>query len=334
MTRAFSLAAALLAALPAAAETGARALLTRALTPPAAAYALEYKILVYPKPKASGAKVRPVSQVRTARWSPPAERLLRMHRRRGAQAVFFETESAGVRTAAWPEKSAYWRFRVRAPSPSERAALLLSRFEISAGPGGRQASRPAERLDMREKGGRLRASWWIDRETGLVLRRDDYRPDGSLQRRERALSLTLAPVEAEASPAVPEGAGGLDAPFLKEHEGLPSPDASFGIRHPSWLPHGCVPFVAVASKDRRVVHVSYNDGAKAVTVAQGAPGALERPKSSPYARAALKGAAASLHEVPEGLAAVFSYRGRDYRVTGDLPEHELILTASSLTEGD
>lgn len=320
---------ALALALPASAAPDARALLESALTPPATAYAAETKILVYPRPKPGAAKARPLSQARSVRWSPPDSRRLEMHRRRGGPAVFFDLEEGGTRVASWPEKGAGWRFPSRPLAPAARAALLLSRYELAVSTGGRPLKRAADRLEFRDRGV-LRAAWWVDRETGLVLRREDYRPDGSLQRRERLLSLAWGSAPSPAAFPLPAKPGGLDDPYFKEHEGLPAASsAAFAARHPGWLPPGCVPFVAVASRDLKAVHVSYNDGAKAVTVSQGA---LKAPAGEPYARVRLGSVPASLHEVPEGLSVAFRAGGRDFQVTGDLPEADLLAVALTLAE--
>jgi hypothetical protein len=75
------------------------------------------------------------------------------------------------------------------PAMGDAAAsgkLLAELYELSSSSGGVVARRSTWRLDFREKkGGALRRSWWLDRKSGALLRREQYRADGSLSRRER-----------------------------------------------------------------------------------------------------------------------------------------------------
>ncbi len=81
----------------------------------------------------------------------------------------------------------------------EPAAKGLSRlhslYELSVSTGGVVAKRKTWKVELRLKpDNRLRRVLWIDRESGLLMKRETYRTDGSLARRERLSKLTLPAV--------------------------------------------------------------------------------------------------------------------------------------------
>lgn len=82
----------------------------------------------------------------------------------------------------------------------EAAAAGLARlraiYEITVSTGGVVAKRKTWKLDLRLKNGPLRRALWVDRDSGLLMKRETYRDDGSLARRERLVKLALpAPVD-------------------------------------------------------------------------------------------------------------------------------------------
>ncbi len=70
-------------------------------------------------------------------------------------------------------------------------ARLRSMYEISVSTGGVVAKRKTWKIDLRLRSGVLRRSLWVDRDSGLLMKRETYRDDGSLARRERIVKLTL-----------------------------------------------------------------------------------------------------------------------------------------------
>jgi hypothetical protein len=90
-------------------------------------------------------------------------------------------------------------------------ARLRSIYEISVSTGGVVAKRKTWKIELRLKSGTLRRALWVDRDSGLLMKRETYRNDGSLARRERLVKLSLpAPVEPAA--LTPDPSSGPWAP--------------------------------------------------------------------------------------------------------------------------
>lgn len=175
---ALALAAAPLQAKPRAARPGADELLLKALAGPATSYVAVERVQVFlagKKPKAlkinvagSGGSIR--------RETVPA-------RRKAAPLV----QVSGRETA---EKG---------------LARLRALYDISVSTGGVVAKRKTWKLELRLKNGPLRRALWVDRDSGLLMKRETYRDDGSLAKRERIVKLELPspvdPASVKASPA-------------------------------------------------------------------------------------------------------------------------------------
>jgi len=77
----------------------------------------------------------------------------------------------------------------------ENAGIELARFkslyDVSLSTGGIVAKRKTWKLELRLKSGLLRRALWVDRDSGLLMKRETYRNDGSLARRERFAKLEL-----------------------------------------------------------------------------------------------------------------------------------------------
>ena len=71
-------------------------------------------------------------------------------------------------------------------------ARLRASYELSVSTGGVVAKRKTWKVDLRLKSnGVLRRVLWVDRDSGLLLKRETYRDDGTLARRERLVKLQL-----------------------------------------------------------------------------------------------------------------------------------------------
>lgn len=70
-------------------------------------------------------------------------------------------------------------------------ARLRSIYEIAVSTGGVVAKRKTWKIALRLKSGTLRRALWVDRDSGLLMKRETYRDDGSLARRERLVKLDL-----------------------------------------------------------------------------------------------------------------------------------------------
>lgn len=180
------LAALPLQAKPRTQRPGADALILKALAGPATGYAAVERVQVFlpgKKPKALKVNVtaQPWGQVR--------------------------------REVLPPKKNMSSLIEVRDPEmPEAGLARLRALYEISVSTGGVVAKRKTWKLELRLKSGVLRRALWVDRDSGLLMKRETYRDDGTLRRRERIAKLELpAPVQASfkiapvSGPWTPEG---------------------------------------------------------------------------------------------------------------------------------
>lgn len=76
-------------------------------------------------------------------------------------------------------------------APTKGLARLRSLYDLSVSTGGVVAKRKTWKVELRLKSGVLRRALWVDRDSGLLMKRETYRDDGSLRRRERLVKLEL-----------------------------------------------------------------------------------------------------------------------------------------------
>ncbi len=76
-------------------------------------------------------------------------------------------------------------------APERGLARLKDIYDLTVSTGGVVAKRKTWRVDLRLKKGILRRTLWLDRDSGLMLKRETYRDDGALSRRERIVKLDL-----------------------------------------------------------------------------------------------------------------------------------------------
>jgi hypothetical protein len=171
--------AAPLHAKPRAPRPEADALLLKALAGPATSYTAVERVQVFlpgKKPKAMTIAVSalPGGKVRLA-------------------------SSAGRRKAPGPVE-----LRLEDEPAAKGLARLRSLYELSVSTGGAVAKRKTWKVELRLKSnGSLRRIVWVDRDSGLLMKRETYRADGSLARRERLSKLALP---AAVDPALLSGA--------------------------------------------------------------------------------------------------------------------------------
>lgn len=194
---------------------------------------------------------------------------------------------------------------------ADELGAIRASFELSVSTGGRVARRSTWRLDFRAKaGGALRRSWWVDRKTGVPLRREAYRPDGTLARRERWSRFEPGSVPADAF-ALPASSAALAW-------------AEWG--EPSWRPDGFVPVERREAGGSRIW--GYGDGYASFTVVS-APAGAAPPLPG---RAARKAGPGRMAETDDGLALAWRCGARSCLIVGDLLEDELLLVAGSMRE--
>jgi hypothetical protein len=92
----------------------------------------------------------------------------------------------------------------RREKPEAALARLRSLYDLSVSTGGAVAKRKTWKVELRLRNGALRRALWVDRDSGLLMKRETYRDDGSLARRERLVKLELpAPVDPASFGPVP-----------------------------------------------------------------------------------------------------------------------------------
>jgi len=172
---------------------------------------------------------------------------------------------------------------------------------------------------------RLRRRYWIDKETFIPLRTDEYGPTGRLVSRTTFLSLWLAPSKPEvfAPPQMPgarvvgETANPTRCASLEElsrrvrYEVVLPKYVPKGMRVTGYYYHSC------PCCKRAAPVVRYSDGASSFTVYQCAPGcgnALDGEEKVFWS----------------GRMAAVTTRHGHYTIVGDIPEEELRKVAASL----
>lgn len=314
--------AGLLLAVPAASRElpEAGALLVAALSSPATGYAAQGRIQSF----APGRKPKALSM--TIYFLPDGRlrREVRAGPRKAPEQIY--VEDGERRELYWPKLAMAWKGTVTHESAELRAERLRSLYAISVSTGGRVVKRAAWRLDLRAPDGVLRRAYWLDRADGLLLKCEEYRPDGSLIRRERLTSLSAANPEPslfrlDLPPGTPVAA--LTAP-----RGAAEP----GAIYPRWIPDG---FLALEARvdgagEARTYAVVYGDGVETFTLRQkAAPGPDGGEKSGRTVR--LKnGARAVLSRDAEGTVLSFRADGRSFAISGDIPDDEMARAADSL----
>ena len=242
------LAAVPLQARPRAPRPGADALLLLALAPSTTAYSAVERVQVFgagAKPKASTAHIAVLTGGRSRREVVAG--------RRKAAAMISLRDGREI-FILWPGKKKMWRGPAFDESAQTQLARVRAFYELSLSTGGRVAKRATWRVDMRAAGGSLRRSLWLDRETGLRLKRETYRSDGSLARRERIIKLKLG-AQAEPSAFEPQVPSGTEVAALSAPPFMPR-----------WVPEGFILTEAGASS------MTYSDGADSYVIERAAPG--------------------------------------------------------------
>ncbi len=94
---------------------------------------------------------------------------------------------AGRRKTAGPVE-----LRLENEAPEKGLARLRSFYELTVSTGGVVAKRKTWKIELRaKKDGALRRALWVDRDSGVLMKRETYREGGELARRERLVKLAL-----------------------------------------------------------------------------------------------------------------------------------------------
>lgn len=328
-----ALCAALLLAAPAAAARLPRpepaALLDAALAEPATGYLLRSRVQLFAADGASRA------QTRETRWAGPGRERVASYAKRKTPSLV-RVWDGGEETLFVPAMKRAWRGPRGAQDGDairRHRERLRALYDLSVSTGGQVAKRPTWRLDLRSKAdGRLRRSLWVDRATSFTLKREDYRPDGTLRLRERALRWEPGPVEL-AGVDVPAAAKVTSRrePFLGCTAARPCAAPGLEASFPAWLPEGYMLFDVFGSTRPSLV-TAFMDGRASASIIAVPPGkgAFTGPDEKPYASVALKDGKAQLYWGKNGACLSLRGRSRDVAFCGDLAEDELARVVDSL----
>jgi hypothetical protein len=226
-----------------------------------------------------------------------------------------------------PKLGRDWAGIVSREPGADAVARLKSIYDISVSTGGHVAKKATWRIDFRAPGGPLRRSYWVDRESGLLLKTEEYRYDGALARRERIVKLEM-PVEKSQLGVV------LGTAWEKESRQLipaDPPVPGTATRFPRWMPLGFLPLEAKA--DGGGARISYGDGASQYSVFEGPSGAESGLDEKLGREIHLKdGSAVRLLPAGDGAALVHRTSSETLVIAGDLADEELVRVAESLGE--
>lgn len=323
--RAEILACLLLAAAPCGARSrapknvpGADALLAGLSTAPSAGGVARGRIQFF----RSGGKPKGLG---TTLYALPDGRLRREIRDKGPRkpAALILLDDGRTSSVYLPKLNRLWTGTSARETPAREAERLKSVYEIAVSTGGRVAKRRTWRLNFSAPGGRVRRSFWVDRDSGLLLKTETYRYDGTLARRERLVNLETP---AEVDPglfAAAQFAGAETRPLAP-----PDPMAP-GARFPRWTPPGFLPLEARAQDGGALAR--YGDGAASFTVFTGpadAPSGLDEK----VGRAARLGDGTEVRLLPAGEGAALVRRSAAglLVIAGDLADEELARVAESV----
>lgn len=254
---------------------------------PTASYAARGRVQAFPRT----GKSRTQSVTVTAAPGGKLRRELSSNAKKPASIVY--VSDGRTQSLTWVKRGKRWAGPVDAPADQSTP------YDLSSSSGARVAGRSTWRLDFHAKaGGVLRRSWWLDRKTGVVLRRESFRPDGTLARRERFSTFELKAPAADAFtvPAAPPA----------------QPWAGPGV--PTWRPAGFLPVEDRRSETGRLL--GYGDGYAAFTIESGPVGAASGKPT--------------MTVTGDGAAIVWRCGERSCRLSGDLLEDEAMRVMHSL----
>lgn len=194
--------------------------------------------------------------------------------------------------------------------------LLAGNYRVQAVGRTTVAGRPADLVEARRSGsGALAARFWLDRATGLVLRREVYDEDGRATRASAFVQVEVgrAAVTPHLPPALPDA--WADAVASADLAGM----RERGWQCPTQLP-GSLTLVDArrgGAPGARILHLSYSDGLAALSLFQ-QRGRLDEERLEGYRRTEVGGAPVYVRDgVPQRL--VWSARGTVFTVVADAP---------------
>lgn len=295
----------------------ARALLVAALSAPTTGYEAQGRIQSF----AAGRK--PKALVMTVYFLPDGRlrREVRADARLAPEQVYVDDGSE--QKLYWPRLGTLWKEKMTHEPAVERAARWSSLYSASVSAGGQVAKRATWRVDLKAPDGRLRRALWIDRASGLLLKCEEYRLDGTLFRRERLTALRAGSPD--------PGLFRLDVPPDTPTAAMTAPrgPAAPGAVFPRWIPDGFLALESRVEDSGRTAVVVYGDGVASFTLRQ-TPGAEPGGGEKSGRAVRLKdGSRAALSSGKDGPQLEFRSRGRSFSIAGEITEDEMLRVADS-----
>lgn len=200
-----------------------------------------------------------------------------------------------------------------------RLALLTANYELVRNGSGRVAGRAADIVEARRgpRDSTVAARYWLDKKTGVLLRRDVLTRAGSLARQSLFLEIAFdapRPPSRQAASVSGTGRGG------KASTSTRSTLRDEGWTLPRTLPGGLVlhDVDATGQGSSRVVQLSYSDGISAVSVFE-QRGRLDRASLDGWREGEIAGRSVYRRDaIPRQLA--WASSGTVYTVVADAPD--------------
>lgn len=197
---------------------------------------------------------------------------------------------------------------------------LADRYALAVSGSGTCSGRRADVVEARRPDGRVAGRFWLDRDTGLTLRREVWDPQGRQLRSSAFVNLEVGPDNPAALPAravwlggAPEGAGWVP---------------------PAELPGGYALFEAArpARAGGAVLHLAYSDGLSTVSVFS-QPGRLGDTPRSGFTPATIGRTAVWVHTgTPERV--VWGGAGQVFTMVSDAGHQDLVAAVRALPRDD
>ena len=222
---------------------------------------------------------------------------------------------------------------------NDNFGLLTANYRAFMGPSETIAGRPTTVLELLNKyTGQMTLRLWIDKETHLVLERENYAANGSVTHQMRFEQIRYTndlPAAIFAEPKLPGYAiaKGLDHAAPSSNLQLVVRTAGFKARGPKYLPDGFYPIAGAVSdiKGVRTLHLLYSDGIRTLSLFENALGAAVDLSHYRVQNTKVEDHAASyVEEGPTRLLTWTEDSGLHYALVGELSQSELIRIAASV----
>jgi outer membrane lipoprotein-sorting protein len=219
--------------------------------------------------------------------------------------------------------------------PDEELDRVAENYAVKTEEAGKdEASRPAWRVELSARGGgAVLRRLWLDKKSGVVLRSETLRPDGSLASQMIVQKLAFGGKEdfTFAPPAGTAVIEGAEQDYLELDEAEET--AGFAPRLPSSLPKGYVlESVDVIRRGKNnVVHSRFTDGLNVLSLFQAPPKTRLGLRGRARKPIKVKGAQRALTTwTDDGNVVGWTSRGERFILVGALPVETLRTTAESV----